>query len=144
MGFISVINYFELLILFTMLFRFLTQIADTYLGFKSLLGSMGLVKVKVFRKSCISVLLFFSCYSNVSIVFFKELCRITSKLKSIITLKYLLTFKRSNLLIYCFQRKRNPLAFFILRALVILYCNITWTSIIIHLHGFPTKELPVT
>ena len=110
--FILIINDFVLFILFIMLPRFLTQITDTFSGSWSFGASTCLnycfpdTLLKAFTKTfCAGMLLFFCCFSNIGIMFFKQLCHITLKLRPIITLKYLVVFKCTTFITYCLQRR---------------------------------------
>ena len=113
-----------LLILFTVLFRFLTQIADS------------------FAEPCNSWETWNpQCSSNVRTVFFKQLCHITFKIRPIIVLEYLWVFKHTTLLMYCFQHKWNLTCFLGPKSFSNLYLDTTSTPVNICLYVFPSKTL---
>ena len=87
-----IINYFVVFVLFIMLPRFLTQIADTFSRSWSFCASACLnncfakTLLKASTKTTCTSMFVFCCYSsNISIMFFKQLSRITLKLRLIIT-----------------------------------------------------------
>ena len=88
-----------------MLFQFLTQIVEILFRVLKFFCIHGIKQlfcqhfVKSFYKCCVSVLIICSYSSNINIVFFKQLCHITFKLRPIITLKHLWIFKNTTLFI---------------------------------------------
>ena len=120
-GFIPFINDFVLFILWAVLFRLPILFRDLGVleSIHQLKQLFSQLFVKGFWKSCKSVLTFCWCSLNFSIVFFKQLCHINSKLRPFNTLKYLWVFK------YTTQYKCN-LTYFLGLKEISLYC-ILWS-----------------
>ena len=92
--------------------------------------------VKSFIKRCMIMLVFCFCSSNVNIGFFKQLCRITFKLRLIISLKDLWVFKHTALLIYSFQLKYDLNCFVGRKSFSDVYLNVTSSLVRMYLYVF--------
>ena len=68
--------------------------------------------VKGFYKGGMGALIFHCCFSNLNIVFLKQLCHFTLKLRTIYILNYPWVLKHTTLLIDCHQMKCNFGRFF--------------------------------
>ena len=97
--------------------------------------------VKDFHKGWMRMLLFPCPSSNISIVFFKQLCHFIIKLRPIVTLKCLRIFKHATLFIDGFQHKCNFAWFFRSKGQATLYLDATSMPVRIYLYVFPSKTL---